>query len=163
MRLFDELAGKEAISGEEAFTLAATYGFPLELTVELAGERGQAVDVDGYAAEMERHREISRAAGGAELQRAADFAREAGFESEFVGDRKIDVLTQIGAFEELEDGLFLAKLRESPFYPAGGGQVTDQGSDRARLRREHPRGARRRLPLRLRPGLAAPRRRVRGR
>ena len=127
MRLFDELAGREAVSGEEAFALAATYGFPLELTVELAGERGQAVDVDGYAAEMERHREISRATAGAELQRAADFAREAGFESEFVGDRKLDVLTQIGALEELEDGLFLAKLRESPFYPAGGGQVTDQG------------------------------------
>ncbi len=127
MRLFDELAGKQAISGEEAFTLAATYGFPLELTVELAAERGQAVDVDGYTSEMERHREISRAAGSAELQGAADFARSAGFESEFVGDRKIDVLTQIGALEELEDGLFLAKLRESPFYPAGGGQVSDQG------------------------------------
>ncbi|MBA3377165.1 MAG: alanine--tRNA ligase [Actinobacteria bacterium] len=127
MRLFDGLEGNEAVSGEEAFSLAATYGFPLELTVELAGERGQAVDVDGYAAEMERHREISRAAGGAELQRAADFAREAGFASEFVGDLKIEALTQIGALEELEDGLFLAKLHESPFYPAGGGQVTDQG------------------------------------
>ena len=127
MRLFDELADKEAISGEEAFSLAATYGFPLELTVELAGERGQTVDADGYAAEMERHREVSRAAGGAELQRAADFARRAGFESEFVGDRKIDVLAQLGALEELEDDLFLAKLRESPFYPAGGGQVTDHG------------------------------------
>ncbi len=127
MRLFDELAGREAISGEEAFSLAATYGFPLELTVELAGERGQVVDVDGYAAEMERHREVSRATGGSELLRAADFARNAGFETEFVGDRKLDVLTQIGALEELDDGLFLAKLRESPFYPAGGGQVTDQG------------------------------------
>ena len=127
MRLFDELAARETISGREAFSLAATYGFPLELTVELAGERGQAVDVDGYAVEMEQHREISRAAGGVELQGAADFARRAGFESEFVGDRKVDLLTQIGALEELEDGLFLAKLRESPFYPAGGGQVTDQG------------------------------------
>ncbi len=127
MRLFDELASKEAISGDEAFSLAATYGFPLELTVELAGERGQMVDVDGYGAEMDRHRELSRAGTGTELQRAADFARTAGFEAEFVGDRKIDVLTQIGALEELEDGLFLAKLRESPFYPAGGGQVTDQG------------------------------------
>ncbi len=127
LKLFEELAGKDAISGEEAFTLAATYGFPLELTVELAEERGQAVDVDEYQREMERHREVSRVPGGGELERALDFARAAGFRSEFVGDRKTDVLTQLGALEELEDGLFLAKLRESPFYPAGGGQVTDQG------------------------------------
>ena len=127
LKVFVELAGRDAMSGEDAFTLAATYGFPLELTVELAGERGQLVDVDGYRAAMEGHREISRATGGAELQRAAEFSRAAGFETEFVGDRKTDVLTQIGALQELEDGLFLAKLRESPFYPAGGGQVTDQG------------------------------------
>ena len=127
VRLFEELAGQEAISGEEAFTLAATYGFPLELTVELAEERGQAVDVDGYRREMERHREVSRVPGGGELERALEFSRAAGFESEFVGDRKTDVLTQIGALEELGDGLFLAKLRESPFYAAGGGQVTDAG------------------------------------
>ena len=125
--MFEELAGREAISGEDAFTLAATYGFPLELTVELAEERGQAVDVDGYRREMERHREISRAGGETGLQRAADFARAAGFETEFVGYTKTEVLTQLGAFEELDDGLFLAKLRESPFYPAGGGQVTDAG------------------------------------
>jgi alanyl-tRNA synthetase len=128
LKLFDELGSQEAISGEQAFTLAATYGFPLELTVELAEERGQAVDVDGYRAEMERHREVSRAGGSSELQRAADFARAADFETEFVGYAKTDVLTQIGALEELGEGLFLAKLRESPFYPAGGGQVTDAGT-----------------------------------
>ncbi len=127
LKLFDELADREAISGAEAFTLAATYGFPLELTVELAEERGQLVDVDAYHAEMEQHREISRAGGATELQRAADFGRAAGFETEFVGYAKTDVLTQIGALEEVGDDLFLAKLRESPFYPAGGGQVTDQG------------------------------------
>ncbi len=127
MKLFDGLADRSAISGEEAFTLAATYGFPLELTIELAEERSQPVDVDGYQAEMERHREVSRAAVEGDLQRAAEFARGAGFEAEFVGYSKTDVLTQIGAFEEVEDGLFLAKLRESPFYPAGGGQVTDSG------------------------------------
>jgi alanyl-tRNA synthetase len=127
LKVFEELAGSEGISGEHAFTLAATYGFPLELTVELAAERGQPVDVDGYEAAMERHREISRGAVDSDRQRAADFARRAGFETEFVGDRKSEVLTQIGALEELEDGLFLAKLRESPFYPAGGGQVTDAG------------------------------------
>ena len=96
LRLFEELAGSESISGEQAFTLAATYGFPLELTVELAEERGQAVDVDGYRVEMERHREISRAGGTTEFQHAADFARGVGFETEFVGYGKTDVLTQIG-------------------------------------------------------------------
>jgi alanyl-tRNA synthetase len=128
LRLFEGLAGNDSISGEEAFTLAATYGFPLELTVELAEERGQPVDVDGYRVEMERHREVSRAAGSSDLQRAADFARAAGFRTEFVGYAKTDVLTQLGALEEVEPGLFLAKLRESPFYPSGGGQVTDQGT-----------------------------------
>ncbi len=128
MKLFEELSGRDAISGEDAFTLAATYGFPLELTVELAEERGQAVDVDGYHEEMERHREVSRAGVEGDLQRAADFARSADFETEFVGYTKTDVLTQIGAFEDVGDGLFLAKLRESPFYAASGGQVTDHGS-----------------------------------
>jgi alanyl-tRNA synthetase len=128
LRLFEGLADREAISGEEAFTLAATYGFPVELTVELAEERGQAVDVDGYRRLMAGHREISRAGGEkGETQRAAEFAREAGFETEFVGYEKTDVLTQLGALEELGNGLFLAKLRESPFYPEGGGQVTDAG------------------------------------
>ena len=104
LKLFEELASDDAISGEQAFTLAATYGFPLELTVELAEERGQAVDVDGYRIEMERHREVSRAGGSSEQQRAADFARSADFTTEFVGYAKTDVLTQIGALEELEDG-----------------------------------------------------------
>jgi alanyl-tRNA synthetase len=128
LRLFEELASGKAITGEQAFTLAATYGFPVELTVELAEERGQAVDVDGYQVEMERHREVSRAGGSSELQRAAEFAAGADFKTEFVGYAKTDALTQIGALEELDDELFLAKLRESPFYPAGGGQVTDAGT-----------------------------------
>ncbi|HET8969070.1 MAG TPA: alanine--tRNA ligase [Gaiellaceae bacterium] len=128
LKLFEELGAGEAISGEQAFTLAATYGFPVELTVELAGERGQAVDLDGYRVEMDRHREVSRAGGASESQRAVDFARAADFTTEFVGYAKTDVLTQIGAYEPLEDGLFLVKLRESPFYPAGGGQVTDAGT-----------------------------------
>src|SRR5580765_342843 len=128
LKLFEELGSGSVITGEQAFSLAATYGFPLELTVELAEERGQAVDVDGYREEMSRHREVSRATGSSEAQRAADFARAADFETEFVGYAKTDVLTQIGALEDLGEGHFLAKLRESPFYPAGGGQVTDGGT-----------------------------------
>ena len=128
LKLFDELGTESAISGEQAFTLAATYGFPVELTAELAAERGQTVDLDGYATAMSRHREVSRAAGSGEQQRAADFAAQADFATEFVGYSKTDVLTQIGALEPVDDGHFLAKLRESPFYPAGGGQVTDAGT-----------------------------------
>ncbi len=127
MKEFEELAGTD-IGADDAFRLAATYGFPIELTVELARERGHAVDVDGYRVEMERHREISRGTGEKGLgQRAADFAQSAGFATEFVGYTKVDVLTQLGAVEDIGDGTFLAKLRESPFYPAGGGQVTDHG------------------------------------
>ncbi len=62
LRLFDELAAAGNISGEDAFRLHDTYGFPLELTVELAEERGLAVDVDGFRALMEEQRERSRTA-----------------------------------------------------------------------------------------------------
>jgi alanyl-tRNA synthetase len=129
MKLFEEAAERPAIDGEEAFALQATYGFPIELTVELARERGQTVDFDGFQRAMAEHREISRglAEGGVDRGRAAEFARAAGFESEFVGYEKTEALTQIGALDALQDGTFLVKLRESPFYPEGGGQVTDQG------------------------------------
>ena len=128
MREFEELASQEAVSAQDAFTLAATYGFPIELTAELAEERGQAVDVDGYVTLMEEHREISRAGGAqSEAQRAAEFVAAGNFVSEFVGYEKTDVLTQVGALEQVEEGLFLAKLRESPFYAEGGGQVSDAG------------------------------------
>ena len=57
LRLFDELAAAGNIAGDDAFRLHDTYGFPLELTVELAEERGLAVDVDGFRGLMEEQRE----------------------------------------------------------------------------------------------------------
>jgi alanyl-tRNA synthetase len=127
MKLFEEIAKRGAISGEDAFLLHDTYGFPLELTRELAEERGLAVDEEEFTRRMAEQRERSRAAAAKDDVRAAEFSKNAGFRTEFVGYEKIDVLTQIGALEELGNDLFLAKLRESPFYPEGGGQVTDQG------------------------------------
>jgi alanyl-tRNA synthetase len=127
-RLFEEVAAKGDVSAEDAFTLVATYGFPVELIRELARERGLALDEDGFKKLMEEHREISRASGEPlDLQRAAEFAGEAGFVTDFAGWEKTEVLTQIGALEDLGDGTFLAKLRESPFYAEGGGQVSDRG------------------------------------
>jgi len=128
LRLFEEIAAKGGdIPGEDAFRLHDTYGFPLELTQELARERGLGVNEEEFTRLMEQQRTRSRGAISKDDKRAADFAKQAGFRTEFVGYEKTDVLTQIGALEELEGGLFLAKLRESPFYPAGGGQVTDAG------------------------------------
>jgi alanyl-tRNA synthetase len=128
LRLFDEIAEKgDVISGEDAFRLHDTYGFPLELTRELARERGLGANEEEFTRLMEQQRTRSRGAISKDDKRAAEFAKRAGFRSEFVGYEKTEVLTQLGAVEEVGDGLFLAKLRESPFYPAGGGQVTDTG------------------------------------
>jgi alanyl-tRNA synthetase len=128
LRLFEDVAQNgEAISGEDAFRLHDTYGFPLELTRELARERGLGVNEEEFTRLMELQRTRSRGAISKDDRLAAEFAKRADFRTEFVGYEKTEVLTQIGALEDLGDGLFLAKLRESPFYPAGGGQVTDTG------------------------------------
>ncbi len=122
LRLFDEVAaGAESISGENAFRLHDTYGFPFELTQELARERGLAVDEDGFASLMEEQRERSRSAGGSDVTLIGDHS------TVFVGYEKTDVLTAISALGPREDGVFDAKLYESPFYAEGGGQVSDTG------------------------------------
>ncbi len=128
MRLFEQIAERgRDIAGEAVFKLHDTFGFPLELTQELARERGLGVDIQEFTRLMTEQRQRSRAAISRDDKRAADFALGAGFQTEFVGYEKIEALTQIGALEPIEDGLFLAKLRDSPFYPEGGGQVTDAG------------------------------------
>ncbi|MBW3593239.1 MAG: alanine--tRNA ligase, partial [Actinobacteria bacterium] len=126
-KLFDEAAAEGAISADDAFRLHDTYGYPIELTVDRASARGLAVDVDGFRTLMEEQRTRSRTGGEKGDVRAAEFARSAGFTTDFVGYEKREVLTQIGALEAGEDGTFLAKLRESPFYAESGGQVTDHG------------------------------------
>jgi alanyl-tRNA synthetase len=122
MRLFEEVAQKGGdISGDDAFRLHDTYGFPLELTQELARERGLGVNDEEFTRLMEEQRERSRAAGS-----TAEFTVE-GPKTDFVGYEKTDVLTAISALYDRGDGTFEAKLFESPFYAAGGGQVSDQG------------------------------------
>jgi alanyl-tRNA synthetase len=121
LRLFEDIAETGQISGEDAFRLHDTYGFPFELTRELAHERGLAIDEEEFTRRMEEQRERSRSAGGFEVRLIGDRP------TEFVGYEKTEVLTAIAALEPREDGLFDAKLHESPFYPEGGGQVSDTG------------------------------------
>jgi alanyl-tRNA synthetase len=121
LRLFEEIAQVGGdISGEDAFRLHDTYGFPLELTQELARERGLGVNDEEFTRLMEQQRARSRAGATVEFQLE-------GPRSEFVGYEKTDVLTAISAYRDRGDGTFEAKLHESPFYPAGGGQVSDTG------------------------------------
>src|SRR5437762_2366112 len=103
LRLFEEIAQKGGdIPGEDAFRLHDTYGFPLELTQELARERGLGVNEEEFTRLMAEQRARSRAAISRDEQRAAEFTHAAGFATEFVGYEKTDVLTQIGSLEQLE-------------------------------------------------------------
>src|SRR4051812_1310843 len=122
LKLFEEIATGEGISGDDAFRLHDTYGFPIELTEELARERGLPVDVDGFNRLMAEQRERSR-----KKEATVDVRVTTDKRSEFVGYEKTEVLTAILAYEDLGDGRFQAKLERSPFYPEGGGQVSDTG------------------------------------
>jgi alanyl-tRNA synthetase len=142
-RLLKELIAeaKEAktswVSAEAAFKLHDTYGFPYELTKELLAEEGLSVDDQGFEELMERAREVSRqrkARAGAEgepevhvdHERVLGFARATGFRSQFVGYEATEAETVLRALESV-NGWMLAKLEESPFYPEGGGQISDTG------------------------------------
>ena len=124
--------GGVAIPAAEAFQLHDTFGFPFELTQELAAEQDLSVDEAGFAELMESQRQRARSAagkgGGVDLDRVAAFARAAGFVTTFLGYDEIDIRTRIGALDDLGEGRLAVKLRESPFYPEGGGQVSDAGS-----------------------------------
>ena len=125
------------ISGADAFRLYDTYGFPLELTQEIAREQGLDVDVDGFARAMEEQRERGRAAarfgGGREELRAYEALDVR--ETAFLGYDRIESDTVVAAIlkdgeqaERAEPGECIEiVLRETPFYPEGGGQVGDTG------------------------------------
>ena len=136
------------VPAEDAFRLHDTYGFPYEMTKELLADDGLSVDDQGFEELMEQARETSRRGGvyatagdGSDVHLKHDdvvrFARDAGFRTRFVGYETTEADTVLRVAEPA-NGWMLAKLEESPFYPEGGGQVSDHGlvetpSGRARV------------------------------
>jgi len=119
------------IDAADAFKLHDTYGFPYDLTKELLGEQGLAVDDDGFAELMEEQRTRARTgaatAHGSENthERVREFAA-ATSPSNFVGYETLRATTGVAAIEAQGERALL-KLETSPFYAEGGGQVADSG------------------------------------
>jgi alanyl-tRNA synthetase len=137
IRLLDDViarareAGEEGIGADQAFLLHDTYGFPFDLTLELAAEQDLGVDEQGFEELMSQQRERARSSAGrggrdTERERVAAFAEGAGFPTTFTGYETTEQATAVGAIAQ-ENGRVLAKLVESPFYATGGGQVHDSG------------------------------------
>jgi alanyl-tRNA synthetase len=151
MQRFDQLAPAKStqgslqlrgtISGEDAFRLYDTYGFPIDLTQLMARERGYTVDIDGFDRALDAQREQSRAerrsrditVGADELADLSSWDSVNGEldsefpQSRFVGYDVLEVETEAVAARHLSDGQVAVVLRESPFYAESGGQISDVG------------------------------------
>ena len=131
---FDELAASEGgvISGDEAFKLYDTFGFPLDLTQLLAEEREVDVDVAGFQAALETQRARSRADRVASNIEIGGLNDSEGWipvkdgSQTFVGYTSLEVETTVLKWKKMECGVGVV-LEENPFYVESGGQVSDTG------------------------------------
>jgi len=148
-RLFDDAAratkasGATVLSGTDAFTLHDTYGFPLELTLEMAAESGLSVDEEGFRGLMAEQRQRAKADAAARKQAHADLSEyrdlvdagpteftgfdeltsEAKILGIFVDGKRVPVVSHDGKPDRVE-----LILDRSPFYAESGGQIADEGS-----------------------------------
>ena len=143
MSLLDEatagLNEGDVLSGETAFKLYDTYGFPIDLTQDAVRAKGLTVDLAGFDAAMARQREMAREAWTGSGQAAAAgewFAiRERVGATEFVGYEEIEAMAQVLALvedgREIDGALAGASVQavfdQTPFYAESGGQAGDQG------------------------------------
>jgi len=131
-RLEELLAGgARTLAGADAFALHDTYGFPVELTGEIAAGRGVAVDLGGFERAMEEQRARARAASKFVKPGGSDdvpwIEVTAGADSEFLGYATLDYHgATLRRWRPRGDELDLV-LDRTPAYPEGGGQVADQG------------------------------------
>lgn len=132
-------SGEKVLSGENTFKLYDTYGFPIDLTIEILEEKGFSVDEDGFKEAMENQRQTARDARETTNYMGKDVtiyqSIDASVESKFVGydrlihESKVTVLTTkdaiVDELKEGEEGTIL--VEETPMYATMGGQVADAG------------------------------------
>lgn len=132
-------SGEKVLSGENTFKLYDTYGFPIDLTIEILEEKGFSVDEDGFKKAMENQRQTARDARETTNYMGKDVtiyqSIDASVESKFVGydrlihESKVTVLTTkdaiVDELKEGEEGTIL--VEETPMYATMGGQVADAG------------------------------------
>jgi alanyl-tRNA synthetase len=133
MELFERIAAKhpQSIPGVEAFKLHDTFGVPIDLTRELARERGIEVDQEGFATAMAAQRERSRGKVTQHLAAAKDLPK-----SEFTGYTQLVTESSVAALRKdgkpvdvaVEGDEVEVFVERSPFYAESGGQVGDTGT-----------------------------------
>ncbi|HMC56858.1 MAG TPA: alanine--tRNA ligase [Gemmatimonadaceae bacterium] len=126
------------ISGEDAFRLYDTFGFPIDLTELMARERGYVVDIAAFESALETQRRRSQEERksrklGVETDALDDLSQwetSAGASARdvrFVGYDTVEIETQVTAVRHLDGGRVAMLLRETPFYAESGGQISDRG------------------------------------
>ena len=129
---------KDVFSGEVAFKLYDTYGFPLDLTQDMLREKGIKLDIEAFEAKMKAQREQSKAnwKGSGDAVASGDFKtlKERFGVNEFVGYETTKATTKVLALLDEEfkettklDGKGWVMLEQTPFYAESGGQVGDKG------------------------------------
>jgi len=134
MNILEESISKlssTVIDGKTVFKLYDTFGFPVDLTADVAREKGLSLDMEGFDIEMEKQRHRARASGDFSTQKTLSID----FESNFVGYDQLESNSAITAI--IKNGLQVKELTEgddaiifiekTPFYGESGGQIGDSG------------------------------------
>ncbi len=121
-------AGKDAIGGEEAFTLYDTFGFPIDLTELIARENGMKVDIDRFESELQAQKERSRNAAAIDTEDWVELIPIK--ESEFTGYDSLEENVKIARYRRVSTKgktFYQLIFDRTPFYGASGGQAGDTG------------------------------------
>ena len=144
MKIYDEMLaahkakGETVFSGEDAFKLYDTFGFPIDLTAEMAAEEGMTIDEDSFhrlmTEQKERAREARKALGdlgwaGVEFGKDMPATEFVGYDYDAIDDAKVlAIVADDQLVDEIVSGMeAIVVLDQTPFYAEMGGQVADQG------------------------------------